>query len=343
MSRMCRRACLLVAALTGCGAVLLAIEPARAAEPSPTRPVRLDYRRGPGAERCPEEQAFRDHAGAYAQTSGDLFAPDAAARLVVTLGRRGYGYEGTAVIYDAAGAVFWSNTFPPRARAPAASCADLVDSLALSFTYQIDPIVPVPLQTASLPVVQPAAVPPRPAPRPAPPPLPPAESEPFAFRFGAAAVVDLATALRPAAGLSFGLGFRVSWFSLEMEGRWDPPAGAILKGADLSADLSITRFVGALVPCGHAGYFVGCALADLGPIWGTVTGAGVTTGTQKTLYVATGGRLGAEIPIAPHLVLRAVGDLLLALQTTAFRIDTQRRWETPAVAAGFSVGILASF
>jgi hypothetical protein len=323
-------------------AVLLGAAPARAADPSPLaprpapppRPVRLDYRRGPGAERCPEEQAFRDHAGAYAQTSGDLFAPDAAARLVVTLGRRGYGYEGTAVIYDAAGAVFWSNTFPPATRAPAASCADLVDSLALSFTYQIDPIVPVPLQPAPPPVVQPAAVPPRPA----PPPLP-AQSEPFAFRFGAAAVVDLATAPRPAVGLSFGLGFRVSWFSLEMEGRWDPPAGAIIEGADLST----TRFVGALIPCGHAGYFVGCALAEVGPIWGTVTGAGVTTGTQKTLYVATGGRLGAEIPIAPHLVLRAVGDLLLALQTTAFRIDTQRRWETPAVAAGFSVGLLASF
>jgi hypothetical protein len=290
--------------------------------------VRLDYQRGPGAERCPDEQAFRDHAGAYAQTSGDLFAPEATARLVVTLGRRGYGYEGSAVLYTAAGAVFWSNTFPPPARAPATSCADLVDSLALSATYKIDQIVPLPLLPA-LPAPPPPAL----------PPPPPVAGSPVAFRFGAAALVDLATALRPAVGLSFGLGFRASWFSLELEGRWDPPAGGTLDAANLTT----SRFVGALVPCGHAGYFVGCALAEVGPIWGTVTGEGVTTPTQRTLYIAIGGRLGAEIPIAPHLLIRPAVDLTVAVQQTVFRIENQRRWETPAVAAGFGVGLLASF
>ena len=299
----------------------------------PPRPVRLDYQRGPGAERCPDEQAFRDHAGAYAQSSGDLFAPEAAARLVVTLGRRGYGYEGSTVLYTAAGAVFWSNTLPPPALAPATSCADLVDSLALSVTYKIDQIVPLPLLPAPLPP------PPPPPPSSPPPPPPPVAGSPFAFRLGAATWIDLATALRPAVGLSFGLGFRASWFSLEMEGHWDPPAG----GAIDAADLTTSRFVGALVPCRHVRYFVGCALAEVGPIWGTVTGEGVTTGTQKTLYIALGGRLGAEIPIAPHLLVRPAVDLKVAVQQTVFRIDTKRRWETPAVAAGLGVGILASF
>lgn len=296
----------------------------------PPRPVRLDYQRGPGAERCPEEQAFRDHAGGYAQTSGDLFASDVAARLVVTLGRRGYGYEGTAVLYDTAGAVYWSTTFPPPSRAPAASCADLVDSLALSAIYKIDQIVPQPLLPAPLPVAAPVGEPPRPR---------PAEPSLFAFRVGAAGWVDLATALRPALGVSFGLGFRASWFSFDLEGRWDPPAGGMLEDVELST----TRFVGTVAPCGHVGYFVGCALAEIGPIWGTVTGGGVTTGTQKTLYIAAGGRLGAEIPIAPHLAVRPAVDLLLAIQPTGFRIDGARRWETPTVAAGLGVGLLASF
>lgn len=306
-----------------------------AADPlPPPRPVRLDYQRGPGAERCPEQQAFRDHAGAYAQTSGDLFAPNVAARLVVTLGRRAYGYEGTLVLYDAAGAVFWSTIFPPSSRAPAASCADLVDSLALSATYQIDPIASLPLQPSPLPVVSLVAVLPQPAPLPRP-----VERSPFSFRFGAAARVDLATALRPAAGLSFGLGFRVSWFSLELEAHWDPPAGADLDGVDLTT----TRFVGALVPCGHVGYFIGCALAEVGPLWGTVTGAEVTTGTQRTVYVATGGRVGVEFPFTSHLALRPTVDLLLAVQRTVFRIENQRRWETPTVAASFGLGLIASF
>src|SRR5512132_634818 len=95
---------------------LLGAAPARAADPPPLapgqappmRPVRLDYRRDPGAERCPAEQSFRDAVGANAQTSAALFAPEAAARLAVTLRRRGYGYEGTTALYDAAGVVLWT-------------------------------------------------------------------------------------------------------------------------------------------------------------------------------------------------------------------------------------------
>jgi hypothetical protein len=299
----------------------------------PARAVRLDYRREPGAERCPEEQAFRDAAGASAQTSAALFAPDAAARLAVTLRRRGYGYEGTTALHDAAGAVLWTVTLPPPAYPPAASCPSLVETLALSATTQIDPIVP--LQQAPLPVV-PIVAKPSPAPVTV---VPPVEPFPFAFRFGAAAWVDVATAPRPAFGLSFGLGFRVSWFSLEMEGRWDPPAGANIDGAEVST----ARFVGALVPCGHAGYFVGCALAEVGPVWASIAGASTKSGPESALFVATGGRLGFEFPIAPHLVLRPAGDLLIALQHAEIQLDNQRRWEMPTVAAGFGVGLLASF
>jgi len=44
--------------LAGFG-VLLSAPPLSADEPPPPHAVRLDYLRGPGAERCPEEQAFR--------------------------------------------------------------------------------------------------------------------------------------------------------------------------------------------------------------------------------------------------------------------------------------------
>src|SRR5690349_9024452 len=81
--------------------------PARVPSPPP-RAVRLDYIRGPGAERCPGEQAFRDAIGAT--VARDLFAtsPPPLARLVVRLGRRGGGYEGKVELHDAASAVTWA-------------------------------------------------------------------------------------------------------------------------------------------------------------------------------------------------------------------------------------------
>ncbi len=331
-------------ALGAMGTALLVGVPAFAADPLPPalvpspspRPVRLDYQRGPGAERCPDEQAFRDAAGAQAITSAPLFAPEAPARLAVTLGRRGYGYEGTTTLYSATGAVLWTRTLPPPSYPPATSCPSLVESLALSATNEIDPAVPVPLPLPPPPVALPIAVPRKPD---EPPPLP-VERWPFAFRIGAAFVVDLATAPRPAAGLSVDLGFRVSWFSLEMEGRWAPPAGTSIEGAEVST----TRFAVALVPCAHAAIFVGCALAELGPIRGAITAPGLVPATNETLYVAVGGRVGLEVPLVPRrLFLRPTLDLLIAVQRTEFRISLQRRWDTPTVAAAGGLGLFAAF
>ena len=82
---------LLVASLVLLSAPVCAAEPplpARASAPPPPA-VRLDYVRGPGAQRCPGEQAFRDAIGA--KVARDLFAavPPPSVRLVVMLRRRG--------------------------------------------------------------------------------------------------------------------------------------------------------------------------------------------------------------------------------------------------------------
>jgi hypothetical protein len=131
----------------------------------------------------------------------------------------------------------------------------------------------------------------------------------------------------------------VAWFSLDFEGRWDPPAGSVIEGAEVST----SRLVGALVPCGHAGYFAGCLLAEVGSIWGSVTGPRIQGETQSEIYVATGGRLSFEFPIAPHLALRPAVDLLLALQRPSLRVAGVPRFEVPFVNAGFGLGLLASF
>jgi len=320
--------------------ILLSVTPARAADPPPPRvslppprTVRLEYERGPGAQRCPGEQAFRDAVGA--KVARDLFAaePKPSVRLVVSLRRRGAGYEGTAELHDAAGAVTWSMLFPPQPHRPKSTCSELILALAFGVALEVDPVeLPTADPSPSPPVVEPPIV---------TPPLAKPEAPTRPFRIGVSPWLDLGAAPRPAFGLSFGLGFRVAWFSLDLEGHWDPPAASILSGAEVGT----SRFVGALVPCGHVRYFAGCLLAELGPLRGTVTGTRIQEGTQSALYIAIGGRLSAEIEIAPHLALRPAVDLRVPLQRPALRLafEAEPRWEAPAVGVGFGVGLLDSF
>ena len=324
---------------------LLAVAPVRAASPPPPklapapppRAVRLDYIRGPGAERCPGEQAFRDAIGAA--VARDLFAtsPPPLARLVVRLGRRGGGYDGKVELHDAAGAVTWAMVFPGLPHPPAVTCSSLIPALAFDVAVELDPPAP----PAVAPPVQPVVVPPIVTPQAHKPTPAHVEAPRRSFRIGVSPWVEFGTAPREAFGLSLGLGFRVAWFSLDFEGHWVPPAASII---DL-AEVGMSRFVGALVPCGHVKYIAGCLLAEIGPSWGTVTGAGILGGTQSAIYVAIGGRLSAEFELAPHLALRPAVDLLLPLHRPAlrFEFEAEPRWKAPAVSAGLGVGLLASF
>src|SRR4051812_26915998 len=117
--------------------VLLCSGPLAAQAAAPPRTVRLDYVLRPGAERCPGEQAFRDAIGA--KVARDLFAtvPPPSARLVITLGRRGPGYEGAAELRDATGAVTWAMVFPSPSHPPAATCASLIPALAFGVSLEM--------------------------------------------------------------------------------------------------------------------------------------------------------------------------------------------------------------
>jgi len=317
--------------------LILLSAPVCAADPSPharapappPRAVRLEFSRGPGAERCPGEQAFRDAIGAA--VARDFFAtsPPPLERLVVKLGRRGGGYEGTVELHDDAGAVTWRIVFPGLPHPPAGLCSSLIPALAFDIAVKVDPAAPPA-------VAPPAVVEGPPIVKPPPAPL---EAPPRRYRIGVSPWVEFGMAPRTAFGLSLGLGFRVAWFSLDLEGRWDPPAASVLH----DDEVGMSRLVGVLVPCGHVKYFAGCLLAEVGPSWGTVTGAGIQGGLQSALHVATGGRLSAEVEIAPHLVLRPAMELRLPLHQRALLVAGVPRWEAPAVGVGLGVGLLASF
>jgi hypothetical protein len=306
--------------------------------------MRLRYTRASGAEACPDEQVFRDAVGAQARRS-DPFAPNGPWLLTVTVSRRG-GYEGSAELRDVTGAVVFAKSYPPTSR-----CLDAIGDLARVIAFEIErPAVRARSPQAGQPSL-PAELPPALAPDPVPPPAP---RSILALRIGAGAWADLATAPRPAFSLSGNVGLRVAWFSVDGELRWTPPAAAQMTSG---VTVETSRILGALVPCGHAGWFAGCLLGELGQIRGRLTpsaGSSATPESQAGLFLAGGVRLAAEIPVVrgrneeERLSIRIAADLAGA-RPVAFRAGPPgqkvgaEQWESGAFVGGLGAGLLASF
>jgi hypothetical protein len=310
--------------------------------------MRLDYTR---AEGCPDDAAVRATIGAQVKR-WDPFAPAAPWLLTVLTVHGGDGYRGSAELRDVGGVVRWTRPLIPRAR-----CIELVEDLAIALAFKINPPR----------VAQPAPAEPPPAPTQPPAPATPAELPVLpehqpgpAFRLGAGTWMDLATAPRPAFGLTVDAGVRVAWFSVAGELHWNPPAGA---GATADIDVSTTRLMGALVPCAHFGSFAGggslfgCGALELGQIRGTIAKAGAvaTPDHQASLYGTAGGRFGIEVPlVAPRrLFLRIAVSMAGVPARPRFLAGTisggvvtsppEKVWESPAFIGGLGVGLLASF
>jgi hypothetical protein len=312
--------------------------------------MRLAYTR---AEGCPDDAAVRATIGAQVKR-WDPFAPNAPWLLTVLTVRGGGGYGGSAELRDVGGAVRWTRPLQPRAR-----CIDLVEDLALAIAFKINPPrAAQPGEPAQLPTPPDQPPPQLPKLPDQPPPEPPPGP---AFRLGAGAWMDLATAPRPAFGLTVDAGVRVvSWFSIAGELHWNPPAGA---STSANIDVSTTRLMGALVPCAHLGSFAhggsffGCAVGELGQIRGSIAKAGatVTPDHQASFYGTAGGRFGVEIPVVPRrLFFRIAVNMagvpvrprFLAGTITSGGTVTSPPvtvWESPAFIGGLETGLFASF
>ncbi len=321
-------------------------DPPPGAPPSRPRVVmRLDYIRAPGAEACPDEQGFRDAVGAQVR-KWDPFAPNGPSRLVVIVSRKGDGYEGSLELRDVTGALELTRAYPPTPR-----CLDLLGDLARAIALKIDPPSPAPPAVPTLP----SDAPPKPSEGPLAPPPPAPAPKALSVRLGVGTWMDLASAPRPAFGLSVDLGLRVAWFSIAVEGRWNPPAGAMV--AD-GIEVSTSRLLGALVPCGHIGWFAGCLLGELGQIRGSTHVPDATPDRQATpdhqasLYLAGGARLSAEIPVVRDILFVRLAADLTGARPAVFRIKDPTatfiagrvtRWETASFTAGLGAGLIASF
>jgi len=313
--------------------------PPPGAPPSGPRVVmRLEYTPAAG---CPDDQVLRATISAQVR-QWDPFAPNAPWRLVVGFSRRGSVYVGAAELRDVTGAVPWTRALAPRGR-----CLDLIEDLAVTLALHLNPPAP---PASAMPA---SAVPGAPtswSPAPAPASAPPSRSTRATLRLGLGTWMDLATAPRPAFGVSADLGVRVAWFSLAGELRWGPPAGAsAMDGIDITTSL----LTGALVPCGHVGWFAGCLIGELGQFRGSATTTKVTPDHRTVLYGRAGARLSVEIPaVADRLFVRLSANLLgapvppkiwLAYSGKAPQKAPQIEWESPGFTGGLGAGLVASF
>jgi hypothetical protein len=303
--------------------------------------MRLLYARAAGAEACPDEQVFRDAVGSQVRRS-DPFAPHAPWLLTVTISHRG-GYEGVAELRDVTGAVVFSKTYPPTPR-----CLDALGDLARAIAFEIErPAIRdrAPQTAGGLS----APVPPPEDPAPVPPPPAPTT---FALRLGVGTWMDLATAPRPAFGLSANVGFRAAWFSLDGELHWTPPAAASVASGSM---VETSRILGALIPCGHAGWFAGCLLGELGQIRGSFStpGGAASPDHLAGLFLAGGVRLAVEIPVVRDVLFVRLAADLLGARPVLFRYQTvitgqkpgigAEQWESASFAGSLGAGLLASF
>jgi hypothetical protein len=101
-------------------------------------------------------------------------------------------------------------------------------------------------------------------------------------------------------------------------------------------------FAANIVPCFHLGPVAACALATVGALRGA--GSGVPKPRDDaTLFVALGGRVGAEIAFDRTFSAGIHGDLGAALTPTTLVVGVRDVWTTPRASAAIGAGVTAHF
>lgn len=308
--------------------------------PAPAAPARvavqLDYTRGPGAsDACPDERGLR---GAVAALMGyDPFAPDARQAVHARITRQGATFVALMERRDASGRVLWSR---PGLADP--DCNKLVGAMALLMAPEIDPAQP---NAAPSPPpagqVTPATPPAQTAPRDEIA-APPTSSTRPGVRLGVRAGVSIGTLPAAAPMIAADAGVRWEYFSISAEGRADLPVTATV---DTGVRLRASLLAASVVPCGHYGWFAGCAVVSVGSLRAEGIGVPRTAG-GSAVYAVAGLRAGIEWPI-PRLeavALRASAEALVTLHPIeAARIDDREVWRTPPFAGLFGGGLVTRF
>jgi hypothetical protein len=213
-------------------------------------------------------------------------------------------------------------------------------------------LLSAPAAAADRPAPLPKLAEPSPEVEPEPPQYTRVRAEPRSteFRFGLGSVLGFGVAPRTVVGLSADAGLRwraPAWtradgISVALGVRWDPSVSGDASNAMASTRVSTTRALGTIAPCLHWWVVSTCALVGVGRLWGSVdneTTAFHQTEAASPFYMATGGRLGVEIPFARHVGLRVSADLLGTWTPVTIAIDERSAWTASRVVGGIEAGL----
>ncbi|WP_437293001.1 hypothetical protein [Sorangium sp. So ce426] len=341
------------------------------------RGARLSYTRGPGAEGCLEEPSLR--AIVASQLAGvDPFVHDGARHIEVVVQRKGTVFQGEIVLHDRDGrelgrqelsnpvcgvlvqhiglslSIFMRPFLPPRPAPGGAPTppsgpptptapGEAAPSVSPSAPPHAASPPPAPGEAArptppDAPPEAPASEPPRPvaaparlAPRPGPPPERPR------LQVGAGVLLGAGVAPSVAVGFSGVAGLRWERFSLSLEARGDLPIDTEPYHGRI---IEVSGLGGSLVPCGHADWFFGCALATAGGVWHVRES---TARERAVPYAALGFRAGLEAPLSARLAGQLSGDLLVNMLRPHFRPIDGEGWSAAPISEAVALRLIAFF
>jgi hypothetical protein len=174
--------------------------------------------------------------------------------------------------------------------------------------------------------------------KPKPDPPAPLERWPVAVRLGVAVWPELIADGWGSLGFTVDAGVRYRAVSFSAEIHGDPPLGS-QTFQDVGA-VGFARLSGAMLLCGHWGWFVGCGVGDAGRF---IFPDHVPALPASTFYGAAGVRAKLEFPVAPPLVFLSVAvDLRAPIPPVNYvaRNAGTTVFETAGPAFGLGLGLL---
>lgn len=321
-----------------CFGVGAALPPAASAEPRPT--IRLQYERGPGAERCPQEEELRR--ALSARLGYDAVDEGASTELRALIRREGERLRAQVSLLDGEGKLLGERSLDSRG----SDCGELAEAMVLAIAIAVDDVLSVVAPPPPPPLSPPplvVEVRPPPAPTPAPPPPPPAPQVNVAAalpsRYELDVGLDVSAGLGPApsTGVSAGAAMRWKELSIGLEGHAALPSSHSLRtGGEVRA--ALTR--GAIVPCLRVDPLGVCGVVSLGVL--SAEGVGVPNArTATSPYLGAGTRLALEWVPPEGVGLRVHAEAALALIRTTVGVGARDAWTMSPIAA--SLGASAVF
>jgi hypothetical protein len=297
-----------------------------------TNTAHLVYVRGDLAQ-CPEEEEIKN--AVSARLGYDPFDARSTTTVTAVITRDRGGLRANVDLRNQA-----TGTGGRRELSSARSdCSELASAMELAIAIAIDPRSL--LRPAGSPPVEATPAPP-PPPVEEPPaimPAPEAPRDPVRVRVGALGSFGYGTTPSLAVAPVLFAGVRWRSVSLAVDGRFQVPTG---EDASPSGSVRGSLIASGLLPCAHLGVGVACAVVLVGRFHGEGRGVDVPH-EESAIYLASGLRLGVELPVGHLLYVPLSAEALGPLTPEKLYLRDVVVWRSPAVTVSALVGMGAHF